>query len=185
MNENIDGTVIFKNEPDIDNTRQHLYNSLWSSMVMAALAASEKIKKGKYDQSLPIYFQLNKDMVDEYKNYPLAFSERDGSYFIGKPQSTFNDDNGILYNYTWPNYDDINWFDIRKKMPPENVFFLAILYDDFPSTVVRQKNKYHIVIPPDSNKEKNTIFVEVTKGVRYWCFLPHKQLKSVKNLKKR
>ena len=107
------------------------------------------------------------------------------SLFLGKHEDDYFLSNNLIEQV--PNEDIVNfkyedliienfvgrWFKLSEKKPIDQSYILASLYEGFPAVLRVMKDKFYIVIPGKSNKENKDIYVEVTKGLKYWTFLPN------------
>ena len=157
----------FEQNATLDN--YELYNCLWSlmSIILSNLPENNM-------------FVLGKQLVEKYKIGNFYFGKGiEGDYLFDinaeKYRNLTPEDNklNIIPADTLIKNLSFKWFDIKSSSPPEDCYFLALLYDyDFPAIIIREKNKYFMVIPMETTKDKKEIRVEVTKGVLAWTRIP-------------
>ena len=143
---------------------QNLLGFLWYMFFVFAYKIPENI-----------LLNITKEEIDSVKNIGLFLGKHENDFFMSrsclqkiKPENIvrFNFRDLILGNFVG------KWHKISEKKPSDKTYILGALYECVPAVLRVDKNKYYIVIPGESNKENKDIYVEVTKGLKYWTLLP-------------
>lgn len=178
MSEKINEISIAAAENDIENNRANLFNVLWTNTVLVLIHAKKENNT----------IRIDKPVVDECSKLPIVLNHNGDDIELSMPgeiQRLNNCKSFESYHFSWPEYKNLNWFDIKKSLPEEFLCVLTVLFDESPAVVIRHKNKYFLTIPEKIMPTNQKFHLDVTKGVRYWCFLPNKGTFELRKMKRK